>query len=1185
MKHISRLLTAILAALLLFSAGTDINAQERLINVDAKEIALSDILKSISAQSDYRFVYNNKAIDVERKISVKASGKDIRSILEKVLKGTGITFTIMEKQVALSPAIERTEGKPTGATKRSRAITGKVTDSNGEALPGADVFVDGTTNGAVTDIDGNYTIIVPDDESTVLVFNFIGMKQQKAEVGDREQYDITMTMDTQYLEQVVVTGYQTISRERSAGSFAKVEGAAVQDKGNAHGDILRALEGTVAGLNVNTTAEGTTYLIRGITSINSSTEPLYIVDGVPMSREQVSRMVNPNDVSNVSFLKDATAASIWGAQAANGVMVITTKTGTDNGRLSISYNGSYTFKGKPSYSYQDMMTSADFIRTATEVFDPDTYTWADINRTTFGSSSNFPVVHPHEDALYRYFMGEISTAEKDAILSRLSGSDGRKEYEKYFMSNSFLTNHSLSLSGGNGRNSYYASLEYQREQGTSQDLSDEYKIYLRDILEITKWMKLDLSLNAFYSRGSSHLSSYDEAGGDHLRSLPYLTFFGEDGKEVSFTNSLMTEARQKEIEKVTGISLAYHPLSDWRSSTSVTDTYSVRANAGLTIDIIDGLSYEGRFQYMIDNSRNEMFHPGETFMVRLDRTFATNKEGTQHLPSSGGYFTMGDNYGRAYTVRNQLNLDKEVGKVHSHRVTAVAGFEFNSNKTASHSSFMRGYDMQTMQHITYDDYFLSQTGVRNPVLPMIAAATSNQFEPDTYTQGETEYRFVSVYANGAYTLMDKYSVNASIRVDQSNLFGSDPSVQFKPIWSVGGIWNMAKEDFMKTSGIDQMNIRLSYGFAGNSPKPGEGGPFNILSSVSDPRYNEFGLGYVVTTPANDKLTWEKTRTWNLGFDFAFFGHRLGGSIDLYDKLTTNLLAATPIDPTTGFISVLTNIGTMSNRGAELSLHSTNISAKDFSWDTEFNITYNRNRLVSMYITPPDTPSSMVGYEYWEGYPYGTVFGYRWAGLDPADGLSRVYDSKGNAVRTTTDIDDSSAVPYLGTTIPPVFGSLNNSLRYKGFEFSFLFIFNAGHVMRNDINTQYTYRLEGALHNDFAKRWKQPGDEKRTDVPAYFKLDNTSINENDVLGLYRYADVNVLDASYIKLRDVSLAYHFPDRICRAIKAQNMSVRLQVSDLFLIAFNGEGIDPEAFYLSGGSRGEKFGPYITAGINIGF
>lgn len=1170
-------------AVMSFLLSVTVASAQRTFDIECTDTPLSEVMKDVSEQTGYSFVYSNTSVNVSMKVSVSVRSADIGVILDAVFHGTGISYKIIDRQVALIQE-DRHDVTARNAVKGTRTVKGRILDDDDLPLVGADVFVKGSDTGAFTDSDGYYEIEVPDDPETELVFNFFGMKQRSEKIGNRQRIDILLLPDTKFIDEVVVTGYQTISRERSAGAFAKVDGDVVSRRASAYGNTLRGLEGSVAGLNVNTTAEGTSYLIRGVTSINASTEPLYIVDGVAMSRTQVESMVNPNDVASVTFLKDATAASIWGAQAANGVIVMTTKTGTTSGKLTVSYNGSFTFKGRPDYSYQDMMTAAEFINAASEVFDPYTYPYEDVSTSTWGISANFPVVYPHEIPMYRYFSGEISYADREAALNALASRDGRKSYEKYMMSNAFLTSHSVSFSGGNDRNSYYASLEYQGEQGSYKDMTDEYKVYMRDVLQVTRWLKLDLSVNAYYSKASSHLSSSDETM-SHLTSLPYAVFFNNDGSPVSFTQYLMMPSKKEETERITGINLDYYPVADYLSSTENSINFSVRANAGITVNLFSFLSYEGRFQYLRSNTKSETYFPSSTFKVRLDRAYGTDIDGVAYLPSSGGDFTMGDSYTDSYTVRNQLNLDHRFGESVSHQITAVAGFELKDNRTAGHSSFMRGYDMQTMQYISYDDYFLSNTGVRNPALPMISGASANYFDPNSYRQTETEYRFMSVYANASYTLADRYSLNASIRVDQSNLFGSDPSVQFKPIWSVGGIWNIAKEKFLTgVQWIDNLNLRVSYGFAGNSPNPGQGGPYNILSSVSDPSYNEFGLGYIVTTPANDKLTWEKTRTWNMGIDFDLFS-RLSGSLDFYDKYTTNLLADTPCDPTTGFTSVLSNVGEMSNRGVELTLSSVNIVSGGFVWMTDFNFTYNANKLVSMYVNPPDTPYNMVDYEYWEGLPYGTIFGYRWAGLDPADGMSRVYNSKGEPVRSISDIDNTSVVPFLGTTVPPVYGSLTNSFRFKGFDLSFMFVYNMGHVMRNDINTQFTYRLSGALHKDFAKRWKQPGDEATTDVPAYFKLDDTSINETDILSLYRYADINVLPASYIKLRDISLTYNLPDRACKAIKAESASVRFQVSDLFVIPFNREGIDPEAFYLSSGSRGDRYRPMMTLGINVTF
>ena len=1162
--------------LVIAALALSVLAQAQTIRVNADNEQLQDVLKSISGQSDYKFAFNSRNIDTSVTLTVNVESDSIDEVMSAVLKGTGIGYSVVGKQIALFPAAKETQGE-TAQTNGPVHISGTVTDEDGLPLEGAAIMVKGSSSGTSANAEGKWALDVP--AGSVLVISYIGMEDIEIPVQGRRSFSTVMKISREFLEQVVITGYQTISRERSAGSFANVSGAAVRDQANIHGNVLRSLEGSAAGLNVTETADGVTYLIRGVSSINSKREPLFIVDGVAMTRDQLNKMVNPNDVESVNFLKDATAASIWGAQAANGVIVVTTKKGK-SGDLKVSYNGSFTFKGKPDWSYMDRMTSEQFIKTAAEVFDPQTYKWSDVQDNTYGTSSVYKVIYPHEIPLYRYYLGEISMAERDEALKMLSDVNGRGEYEKYFMSNAYLMNHSVSFSGGGEKSSFYVSLENQRTQGVDKDTEDEYRLFFRDALQLTRWMELDLSAHLFYSNEHSYQMSHS------ITDLPYISYFDKDGKELSLSNYIMSDAYRATVEGLCGINLDFYPVSDFLSNTINNKTLGANANAGLTIHFAPWLSYEGRFQYSLTKGTGESYLDPTSFGVRIERAQGTDIEGTQYLPSSGGHYTFSSSSMSSYTVRNQLNLDKSFGKDAMHRLTGVAGFEFSSRKSGGNSMFLRGYDMQTMEHIFYDEFTLSRTGVKNPALPWFAASSTNTFEPNQYGQSEMEYRFISMYANAAYTLMDKYSFNASVRVDQSNLFGSDPSVQFKPIWSTGFIWNAAKENFMQgTSGwLNRLNLRASFGFAGNSPDPGQGGPYNILSSVSNANYSRFGLGYVVVTPANDKLSWEKTRIINFGIDWSVLGNRIDGSIDVYDKLTTNLLGQAPVDPTTGFTTVLSNIGSMTNRGVEFSLNSTNISAGKFEWTTGFNITYNRNKLIDMYVEPPKSPYGMVSYNYWAGYPYGTVFAYKWAGLDPADGMPRVYDSAGNIVRSVTDIDTIEAVPYAGTTVPPVFGSLGNDFRWGNWDLAVSFIFNFGHVMRNDVNGTYSYRLDNNLHNDFARRWKKPGDELTTNVPAYYSLKNTAINETDVVYLYRYADVNVLTASYIKLREVSLGYRLPAAVCKALHVQHASARLQASNLATIAFNKEGIDPEAFHFSG-ARSDRFYPLVSASLNVEF
>lgn len=1170
--------------IVLATLAVSVTAFAQTIRLQAENESLQAVLKMISAQSDYKFAFNSRSIDTAVKLTVNVESESIDEVMTAVLKGTGIGYSVVGKQVALfTTAKEETSESSQAKAKGPFRVRGTITDEDGIPLEGAGILVKGGTAGTAAGPDGKWSLEVPGTDAVLLV-SYIGMEDLEVPVQGRSHLDLVLKASWEFINQVVVTGYQTLSRERSAGAFANVSGTSVRDQANIHGNVLRSLEGSAAGVSVTETADGVTYLIRGVSSINSKREPLFIVDGVAMTREQMDRMVNPNDVESINFLKDATAASIWGAQAANGVIVVTTKKGR-SGDLKISYNGSFTYKGKPDWSYMDRMTSEQFIKTAQEVFDPQTYKWSDVQNTTYGTGNDYRVVYPHEEPLYRYFLGEISMDERDAALNALSATDGRKEYEKYFMSNAFLMNHSVSLSGGSDKNSFYVSLETQRTQGTAKDTEDEYRLFFRDAFQLAPWMELDLSAHLFYSSEKSYQSSLGTLFRE-MTDLPYISYFDKDGKELSLANYVMTDAYRSTIEGITGINLNYYPVSDYLSNPVTSKTLGANANAGLTLHFTPWLSYEGRFQYSLTKGTGESYLNASSFGVRLERAQGTDSAGTQYLPSSGGQYTFSSNSMSSYTVRNQLNLDKSFSEGDKHRITGVAGFEVSSRKSGSNSMFLRGYDMQTMEHIFYDEYTLSRTGVKNPALPSFAASNTNTFDPNQYGQTEMEYRFVSMYANAAYTLLDKYSFNASVRVDQSNLFGSDPSVQFKPIWSAGFIWNVAKEKFMSgTSGwLNRLNLRTSFGYAGNSPDPGQGGPYNILSSVSSANYSRFGLGYVVTTPANDKLSWEKTRIVNVGIDWAVLGNRLSGSIDLYDKYTTNLLGQAPVDPTTGFTTVLSNIGSMTNRGVEFSLESTNITAGKFEWTTDFNFTYNRNKLIEMYVEPPKSPYAMITYDYWKGYPFGTVFAYKWAGLDPADGMPRVYDSAGNAVRSVTDIDTIDAVPYAGTTVPPIFGSLGNNFRWGNWDLSVSFIYNFGHVLRNDVNTTFSYRLDKNLHNDFALRWKKPGDEAYTDVPAYYSLKNTSINETDVTYLYRYADVNVLTASYIKLREVSLGYNLPSSACKALCVQHASARLQASNLWTLAFNGQGIDPEAFYF-GGSRAERFHPYVSVSVNVEF
>lgn len=1152
-------------------------AHAQTITLDLKDVTLETALNSISSQTDYKFVYAGSLIDTRQKVTAKVKSNDIKVVLTALFKGTDIVFTIEGKQIALSIR----KANPNPPTKEGfRTISGRVTEKDGSPLVGVLVAAEGTNVSTFTDVNGEYSITVDNDPKTKLTFKCLGMTCYSLAIGTDSQLNVSLLADNVLLDQVIITGYQTISKERSAGSYAIVKGTDFQDKAISGGSVLESLEGIVSGLRVNLGAEGDKFLIRGITSINSNRKPLFIVDGVSVPSEMIERIFNGNDINNVTVLKDATAASIWGAQAANGVVVITTKSGSRNDRTQVTYNGSYTFRGMPDYSYNDIMTSSMFIKNAIEEFDPVGYPWSSL------STSIDKAVLPHEIPLYKYYNGEISLAERDAQLKKLVDADGRKDYEKHFMSNAWLTNHSVSLSGGSNTQTFYVSFGYQGQQDNNKSLANEYRINARENINITKWMNLDLTLNASYRIDKSHMSQFtvdNNPGATGFPNLPYAVLFDENGNELSFSNYLLNESIRTTAQDVTGINLDYYPVKDFNNTIRENISSNIRANAGLKIKILKGLDYEGRFSYYVSNGKQETYTPSESYNVRLDRVYATSKAGKSYLPSSGGYFSTRQALEDSYTIRNQITYNNSFqGEIH--QITALLGQEVSQTKSGYNTSTMRGYDKQTMRSVFYNDYYINVDGVENPVLNKIGSGR-NFFDSDRYNQGETTYRFASFYANAAYTYNHRYSVNASIRVDQSNLFGSDPSVQFKPIWAIGGMWNMTREPFMNNiSWINELQLRSSFGYAGNSPSPGQGGPYNIITATSDPSFSEFGLGYIISTPANNKLTWEKTRTWNLGVSFALLNNRLNGSFDMYDKKTTDLLAMSPVDPSTGYTYVFQNIGVMTNKGFELSLNNRNLSLRNFIWDTGLTLSFNANKIVEMYFTPPSSPAAYITEDYVEGRPAQTLFAYKWAGLDPADGAARVYDSEGNIVRNREDILDISAIQYTGTTVAPWAGSMTNILRYKSFELSFMFVSNFGHKMRDDTFYQVNDRFTYNLHNDFDKRWRKPGDEKHTNIPSFYKMAELNDREGGAT-FHKYADINILDASYIKLRDLSVGYYLPAKVCQKMNTKSMKIRVQASNLLTIGFNKEGIDPEAFSLRYGARFDRYRPSISASIFIEF
>ncbi|WP_394347574.1 SusC/RagA family TonB-linked outer membrane protein [Pedobacter frigoris] len=532
-----------------------------------------------------------------------------------------------------------------------------------------------------------------------------------------------------------------------------------------------------------------------------------------------------------------------------------------------------------------------------------------------------------------------------------------------------------------------------------------------------------------------------------------------------------------------------------------------------------------------------------------------------------------------------------------HQLSLLVGQEAQEQRETTNGSLVRGYNDLLQSFGAVDYATLGVTGVTGPVMPNNAGRSI--LTNDIFNQADRQTRFTSYYANTGYTFDRKYVLNGSFRVDQSNLFGLDKSAQNKPIWSVGGKWILSSERFMKDlMWLNHLATRATYGLTGNSPAPGTAASYDILATQRS-SFLPGGVGLRVATPSNAKLTWESTSTVNLGLDFALLNNQISGSVDVYRKKTDNLLGYLPTNTFTGYASIVGNLGDLENKGIELSLNTLNIRKGDFKWNTIFNVAYNKNTITKLNLgAPVTTGRDRVNQQYVAGYPAFAVFAYEYAGLDNmGDPQIKLADG---TVTKTPNVSKVNDAKYMGTYQPVWSGGVANVFNYKSFSLSANAVFNLGHVMRRDVNGFYYGRIlhgnienlstgagfkGGNLHADFAARWRQPGDESHTNIPSYVANPAISTARRDVTH-YTRGDINVVSASFVKLRDITLGYSLPALLLDNLKADQVTFRLQLSNVMLWKANKDGIDPEFISATFGNRSMLANQNaVSFGLNVKF
>ncbi|RYE20046.1 MAG: SusC/RagA family TonB-linked outer membrane protein [Sphingobacteriales bacterium] len=1201
------------------------------VTLNEKNTPLEKVLLKIEKQTGFNFIYDEDKLNIPF-ISVNVNNVPVEKALDASFSGLPATYSIVGNNIIIKPTPPSIIDNIKEFLSFPVQVRGVITDTAGNPLNRATVFFVKRANGqpvhmlipaaveaSPANSDQPSVVAVPangDQPSAVAVpatttagyaeISYItdetGMFYFDAEVGDElgvsyigyktVTFKVTRDMPfqnivlhsatAQLVEVMVQTGYQTLSKERATGSFSKAD-MKVFAKRSGTMDVIGRLDGQIPGMTVSpneleynpTTGKNTRRaLIRGSSTVQLSTEPLYVVNGVIVTDFSA---INVNDIADITVLKDAAAAAIWGARAANGVVVVITKSGTRNQKVKIAYSGFANFQGKPNLNYPHFLTSKQYIQAAKEVFDPEAF-----------PLNFYSYVAPHDQFLYDQHAGLISDARANAGLDSLGNLNNLQQIKDLWYRNAMTTDHTVSASGGNSNYSFYTSLGYTNTRdNTIGETNNTYRVSIDQTFTPNK--RLSFSLSA-------QLASYNATSKEPISigpdALPYQLFKDDKGNNLSMPYIYGWSAeRRRQYQAASGIDLeTYSPLDELNYGHSESNSLAVNLVGNATVKLWKGIKYQGTFGYSTSPGRGTSYDDHKQYQMRkylMDFTIpATGTEGPQYiLPEYGGTLLTRNSNQRNWTVRNQLVYEYS-GRDGNDLITIQGGQEASERLTTGSSNTVLGYD-EDLQTYPLLDYLKLSQGVFGTVTGA-GFYSFQQYQPE-----EIRSRFNSYFALGSYTYNHKYSIDGSWRVDHSNLFGSDVSAQNKPVYSVGLKWNIAEENFIKPlTWLNSLAVRATYGITGNSPYVGQATVNDILYPEQPFNFPKIaGQSYGLSSPANKKLSWESTRTANLGIDFGVFD-RLSGSIEYYHKTTTDLLGNQLLDPFTGQGSAIGNLGKLVNDGINIGLTSINIQTRNLTWSTGLAFGFNKNKLVS-YTKPQsymESPSYILSTNYLIGRPIQPLFAYRYAGLDNV-GDPQIKLADGTITKDPQKATKDDLI-YMGTTIPKFNGGISNNVRYKQFELSFNVIYSFGAVMRKDVNQFYVGQLTGSpqsfsgnVHSDFANRWQKPGDENTTNIPAYTSSYGYNYSQRNT-AYYTMADINVLSASYVKLRETSLSYSFAPAILRWLKVESASVRFQVNNILLWKANKEGIDPEFHDYRNGYRGIPGGQHaITIGANVNF
>lgn len=1020
------------------------------------------------------------------------------------------------------------------AQSENHIITGKILNAVSQTpIAGISIQLRLCKKRTVTNSDGTFKVQMLTKMDTIDISS-LAYEYIKLPISARTEFPITifLTPRTRELESVIVnTGYQKIAKERATGSFTTIGKSLYNQQTGT--TVLDRLESISNGLYFDRqTSPGVNIVIRGLSTIQGPRSPLIILDDFPYEGDLNN--INPNDVENITILKDAAAASIWGTRAGNGVIVITTKRGKYEQPIRVDFNSNITTISKPDLDNNNDISSTDFIGVERFLYGKGFY-----NAQLSGQP--WLAVSTVVELLNQVDLGNISAMDAESQIAALRTHSLKEDLRKYIYKTGHNLQQAITVSGGSKNIAWNIGGGWDHNADVLNAKYDRINFKTNQSFRLAK--KLEINTGIDYTQSAN---DGGRLGFRQLRpKLGYLPVYTQLVNEQGQTLPTFFEYRQYYTDTAGSGKLLnwnWYPIEDNNHIHNSTNLQAVLANIGASYSLLKSLSLNVKYQYGKQTTTNQNIYDVESYYTRnLINSFSSidpiSGELSYGIPLGG----IGNDANLSLVtqnIRGQINYSKKW--VH-HEINSLLGSEYRQINADNYSYRAYGFN---------PDILLSSNVNYTIPHPNYLSGVGSYIPEGTGYSG-TLNRYVSFFGNTAYTYNGKYILSFSGRRDASNLFGATSNNRWTPLWSAGLGWEINKEKFYTLKSLPQLKLRATYGTSGNADPLRSAVTTLQFNSIS--RYTQLPIARI-SQFENRGLSWERVSMLNLGIDFSLKAS-VSGSIEYYHKKGTNLFGTSPVDYTAlAFNSVIKNVASIAGHGFDISLNSNNLTGQ-ISWRTQLNLNFNKDKVINYYLTDLTASNFTLGSSISaiRGRPVFGLYDYKWAGLNHLTGdplgyvngsISKNYDSIAGPNAVISDLK------YIGPTLPTTTLSLGNTVSWQGLSLTIRIIGKFGNYFQRPSIDYYKLYTNRVGHSDFALRWQKPGDENHTNIPSMVYPLNP---QREIF--YASSEILASKADLIRLQYITFSYQ--------IKKPAIQLYLNLNNLGLLwTANKYGIDPEYY-----------------------